>query len=151
MFTRNQLVHAVLWPSRPKASISLIDTDGVEVAKFPIDKPMLGSDLVRFLPADFHISMDNVYLATLSGRILIQTRLPFDTVVVTEKAAVSIEDRVARMERREQRRQRRFERDQAELRAFREAEANRQGPPEPELVVPDGEPSDPPLPEGGAE
>lgn len=136
---RNMLVHAVLWPVGPKAAISLIDTDGVELANFPIDRPMLGSELARYLPAEHSVSFQQVQVVSLNGQLVVQTRVPFDTVVVTEKPVITTEERLERLERREQRRQRRFERDQEELRKLREQEAKRQGPElveEPEAPAP---------------
>lgn len=144
MFTRNQLVHAVLWPNGPKATASLIDTDGVEIAKFKIEKPTLGSELCRFLPADFHLDAYDCVALTLSGDLVIETRLDFDTVVVTERAEISIEDRMQRLERREQRRQRRQERELEELKRLREQEATRAGP---DLIEDDPEPDPAPEPE----
>lgn len=139
---RKLLVHAVLWPMTAKSAVDLVDADGVVRGGFKLTSPMLGSDIARFLPADFELMLESVNVVSMSGKLVHTTRSEFDTVVVTERAVVDVEERMQRLERREQRRERREAKQLEEIKRLRDLERNRNGP---ELIEePDSPPPAPP-------
>lgn len=134
MFERNQLAHLVFWPENNKSIVTLVDPNGVvidddgvelaepqemELASFKLDRPMLGMEIAKTLPADLCIKSENVTVVTMSGEIKVTTVAPFDTTVVTERPVISAEERLDRLEIREQRneaRQAKLARENRELR-----------------------------------
>lgn len=107
MFSRNELVHAVIWPDGRKSSIALIDPDGIVVATLPVREPLRGSDLSRLIPDGYCVDWDNCAVVNLSGEPVVRTVGQFDTAVVTERAELGFEERMQRLERRERRREKR--------------------------------------------
>lgn len=145
MLSRNELVHAVFWPLEAKKSvISLADADGVFQASFEITAPLKGADLAKLMPLNGLVLASNCYAFSLSGEILVTTHVDFETVVVTERAVIDTEERLARLERRELRRERRTALELQELARLREQEKRRAGP---ELIEPSPEPVPGPAPE----
>lgn len=136
---RNALVHAVIWPKGPKASIALIDTDeGVVHSEFKLTEPVKGSVYAAMMPDGFVLDCNGCTVLSMSGKLIVRTETEFDTVVVTERAEVTFEDRMQRLERRERRRERRERQLEEEARTLRERLAQREG--DAEAVV---EPSEP--------
>ena len=124
---RNDLVHAVIWPKGPAALAILYDTDGVIQGDVPIKDPVRGSVFANMMPEGYQISFSDCGVMSMSGELVIATRTPFDTCVVTEKREMTFEDRLIAMERRDRRRQLREqerEREHAEL--LRRAEEREQ-------------------------
>lgn len=105
MFDRNQLVHAVVWPNGRKASLSLIDTNGGIQSTFTVREPLRGSDLAKMVPDGYRVHCDDCHIVTMSGDVVVGTRAAFDTAVVTERAELTFEERMQRLERREARRE----------------------------------------------
>lgn len=105
MFTRNQLVHAVLWPLAKRVSITMLDAEGVVHGEFVISKPMLGSELARMVPDGLFVAGEEGELSvfSMSGDPVIATRVEFDTEVVTEKREMTLEERFAQLEMRQRR------------------------------------------------
>ena len=119
MYDRNQLVHAVIWPKGKTATITMLDAEGVVHSEFAVREPMKGSELSKMIPPGYGVEFDDCTVLSMSGEILVRTVGEFDTAVVTERAQVTAEERLQRLERREMRRERReLEREQenAELR-----------------------------------
>lgn len=101
MFDRNQLVHAVIWPIDELSAAALIDTDGVIQGRMPVYKPVKGDELSRMIPKGYCLDFENCHVIKMSGDILVRTIGVFDTAVVTERAEVTFEERMQRLERRE--------------------------------------------------
>jgi hypothetical protein len=139
MLKRNELVHAVIWPVTADAQYNLVAMETVEIkgeptvkevilGEVPVTAPVRGSDLAKMIPDGCCVKYDGCTVVKLTGDILVRTVAPFDTAVVTEKAQMSMEERMQRLELRERRRgQREKEREQetARLRAELEAERER--------------------------
>jgi len=107
MFERDQLVYAVIWPSASEALVQLIDTDGVVVAAYPVLEPLKGSEVIKMVPDGYCLGFERCHVVKTTGSILVNTGVKFDTAVVTERAEVTFEERMARLERRERRREQR--------------------------------------------
>lgn len=147
MFDRNQLAHLAIWPREKNSRITVLDGDGVVYASSRIDAPMRGSDIAKLLPPRFFVDLGDCAAFSMSGDVLIRTVAPFDTTVVTEKAVISFDERMARLERREYRREKRQERLENENKRLRdEIEAARVIDPEPAA-----EPAPEPVPEPAPE
>lgn len=127
MFDRNKLVHLVIWPQGKKSAYTLTDGHGEVAAQVEVDEPIKGSDLARMIPDGFYVIVKDCTVLTMSGKLVVATKAPFDTAVVTERAVVTAEDRLLRLERRERRREERAAAAEAEnkelLRRLKEAEA----------------------------
>lgn len=117
MLTRNQLTYAVIWPSGPDAALQLVTDDGEVYGEMSVTEPLKGSELAKLMPDGMAIVADQCSLITTSGKILVQTKTPFDTVVVTERAELTFEDRIAAMEVRERWRDRAYRAKMAEMQA----------------------------------
>lgn len=119
MLDRNTLVHAVIWPQGPNAMVTLVDPDGVVASVVKVKEPLRGSDLAKMIPQGYGVETDACTVLSMSGELLVRTEGEFDTAVVTERAHVSFEERMARLERRERnnaKRQRRLEEENRLLR-----------------------------------
>lgn len=101
---RNKLTHAVLWPNGAEAAYSLVSPDGEVIATVALIEPVKGSDLSRLMPDGFEISLNNATLVFKEGRYT-NERQPFDTVVITERREVTLDQRLARLEMRDINRQ----------------------------------------------
>lgn len=110
MLSRNQLVHAVIWPKGPDSVVSLIDADGVDQAHVKVRQPMRGSDITKLIPEGYSVLPEECHVVTTSGELLVNKGVKFDTAVVTERPEVPFEERLAALERRERRRVKREER-----------------------------------------
>jgi len=104
MLSRKELNHAVLWPNGTKAAYSLVSSDGEVVATVPLTVPVKGSELVRLMPDGFGVTLNNATLVFKEGAYT-NERQPFDTVVVTERREVTMDERLARLEMRDANRQ----------------------------------------------
>lgn len=143
-YDRNQLVHAVIWPQGPDAaSATLYDTDGVVLSEVPITEPVKGSVWSALMPQGYKLDIAGCTVISMSGEVVVKTRTDFDTVVVTERAEVSIEETIRRMTVKAMRQERARE----ERRAQRQAERQQEREDEPELVEDD---TDPVTPEDSA-
>ena len=141
MFTKNQLVHAVIWPVTNEAAMELIDTDGVVQSNVPIQQPQKGDEVSRMIPEGFEVDVMDCYVVDLSGEIIKGSKAEFDTAVVTERAEIGFEERMARLERKEKRREKREARREQELiEAQRELKELRKA----KKAKKDAEPKDPP-------
>ncbi|KJZ25120.1 hypothetical protein [Tritonibacter mobilis] len=139
-YDRNQLVHAVIWPEGPDgASATLYDTDGVVLSEVPITEPVKGSVWSSLMPQGYKIDIAGCNVISMSGEVVVATRTEFDTVVVTERAEVSLEHTMQRMVNKAVREER--------LRAERRAQRQAQREQEPQLVEDD---ADAELPEDTA-
>jgi len=148
MFNRNQLAHLVIWPNAKTAVVSLIDPDGEAVSEMSVREPIKGSELAKKMADGFAIHTKRCSVVSVSGDIVVRTRIPFDTAVVTERPVISFEDRMARLERRERRRELKAEADAIEnekLRAI--VEAQKKTLKENEAVVEEVEQTTEPTPE----
>ena len=137
MLTKNRLVHAVIWPNGEKPEITLTDKEGVIQSYMRVRGPMRGDELSRMIPDGFIVDVHDCSVVNLSGKILVGGVGEFDTSVVTEKATLSFEERMNRLERIERRRQRRQADLEAENKKLREelrAELEAEAEPEPEVV-----------------
>lgn len=139
---RNALVHAVIWPNGPEASLALLDTDGVVQSEFRLTEPTKGSFYSSMMPDGFVLDCNGCTVLSMSGKLIVRTEVEFDTVVVTERAQVTFEERFARLERLQRRRDIRERKLEEEARTLRERLAQREGEAEP-LVQPP-EPETPP-------
>ena len=149
MFDRNKLSHSVIWPAGPDANIHLVNQNNDLVAAFEVKEPIKGSDLAKLIPADYTLDFENCIHVTMSGDLVIGRQIEFDTVVVTERAEVTFEERMARLERRELMRERERQRERLELQRLREQAAAREQviEPEPEVIEDVGQPDEPQLDE----
>lgn len=127
---RNKLVHAVIWPKGENPRIALIDTDGVEQSVLTITEPVKGQHYSNMLPEGYHLEVQDCHVVSMSGKLVIATPVPFDTAVVTERAELTFEERLERMERRsiraEQERARREREREREVEALRQQLAERE-------------------------
>lgn len=105
MYTKNQLLNAVLWPTAAAASISLISPDGEVFGTFKLEKPMRGADLAALVPVHGEVSVKSVTVTGLRDELVIKTVVPFDTDVNTERRVITAEERLRRLELREDRRE----------------------------------------------
>lgn len=118
LFKRDDLVHAVIWPKGKSACVSLIDAYGVEQSLYPVRAPRKGSELAKMIPQGYSLLVHECLVVNMSGKLVIGTSAPFDTSVVTERAEVTFEERMNRLERiqvRRDARQAQLERENAEL------------------------------------
>ncbi|MGR3624505.1 hypothetical protein [Pseudophaeobacter sp.] len=104
MYDRNQLVHAVIWPVAGVGAATLLDGEGVLQSQIEIREPVLGSQLSKMIPQDFFLDVHDCTVVSMSGQLVVATKSEFDTVVVTERAALDYEERMQRLERRDARR-----------------------------------------------
>ena len=88
----------VIWPIDQKSKISILDEDGVVYGTMSLHVPMTSLELARFVPSWAYLETDNCHVTRLSGAMHCTTALPFDTTVSTERASISVEDRMARLE-----------------------------------------------------
>lgn len=117
MFDRNKLVHAVIWPAGEKPLVTLLDAEGVVLGEVVVREPLKGSELSKMIPQGCELEIDQCTVVNMSGEVIVETALPFDTAVVTEKREETFEERLANMERRIKRREKRAERLEQEHRA----------------------------------
>jgi hypothetical protein len=106
---RNQLVKVVIWPNGPDAQIHLHDAseDSVIVGEVHVKAPLMGSELARKVPPGYHLAVYDCTVVSMAGELLVTTEVEFDTVVVTERAEKTFEERFAELEMRERNRERR--------------------------------------------
>lgn len=168
MLTRKELTHAVIWPAAAGAILRLIapkwevvnpetgeveEMEDVPIGQIELEGPMRGADLARMMPDGMLLGGKGCNIVSLSGEVVHQTKRQFETVVVTERAERTLEDRLAAIESANRRRQREHEAVMKRL-AEKEAALNVVEPePTPELT-PEPEPEVTPEPtpesEGGA-
>lgn len=120
LFDRNQLVHAVIWPNGKNPGLTLVDTDGVVQSHVAIRMPVKGSELAKMMPPGHFVEPDQCTILSMSGRLMVGAKAPFDTAVVTERAEIGFEERMQRLERKERRREQRQKFLEAENRALSE-------------------------------
>lgn len=105
MIQRNKLVQAVIWPAGPNAHYSLIDAEGVELARVAVAAPVKGFDLAKVVPPGLSVDVTDCEVLSMTGKNVARTRAQFDTAVVTERPEITFEERMARLERRDKRRE----------------------------------------------
>jgi len=115
VFSKDDLVFAVIWPNGDDANMSLIDADGVYLAHVPVKAPVKGADLARMVPKGFKVDTAKCVVVHTNGGLMARTKAPFDTAVVTERRELSFEEKMQSFVRTEVRRQ--------QLRAAKRAEA----------------------------
>lgn len=124
--SRNELVHAVIWPKGNKSNLALIDGEGVIHGRITVEEPLRGSDLAKMIPDGLWLDPQNCTVISMSGELLVNTKAPFDTAVVTERAETSLEQRLAMLERRERRREERERKNREENERLRQQIADQQ-------------------------
>lgn len=102
--TRNKLTHSVFWPGKGDSTFALVNPDGEVLPEVFFNAPFRGSDIAKLVPDGFEILTDNAVVLSMSGKVLIGEPTDFDTVVVTQRAEVSLEDRLAQLERKDRNR-----------------------------------------------
>lgn len=143
---RFELTHVTIWPTSAKALVAL-QHNGKTIGQFGLTEPLLGSVLAKSVPDGLDIQLENCIAVYMRGEMIIATSIPFDTVVKTERARPSLEDRLERLENLERRKVRLLE--QQARRAEQEEVIETPPSPEPEpapVVEPD--PSPAPEPKG---
>ena len=151
-YCRNGLVHLTVFPSGESASYALHDPQTGEVyAIVPVRDPIRGSDLSKMIPDGLHVEFADCVVFNLSGKLLIGTAIEFDTCVVTERAEITIEERLQRMELRDQRRQALERKRQEEFERWKREQAEMQVDPteteEAPVIEPETAPEAQPEPE----
>lgn len=145
MFNRNQLVHLVIWPNAKDARYNVVDPDGVVVSVVKVNEAVKGAEISKVMPEHFQLVPHGCTVLSMSGDLVVKTKAPFDTAIVTERAVVTAEERLQRLERRERQREKiatLWQQERAELMArLKDAEAVVEEPapepapePEPEPV-----------------
>lgn len=111
MITRDQLSQLVIWPQGQKAQLSLVEAEhGEALASYVIRGPVKGSDLARMMSPNFYLDVEGAIVVDMNGEVVIGKPIPFETTVVTERAEISLDERLSRLERREKRREKREKR-----------------------------------------
>lgn len=99
MYDRNQISHLVFWPNGKGSSLALVSDQGEVLSQLDVKEPVKGSELAKFVPNGYSLDPGGCVVLSMAGQIIVGTKAPFDTSVVTERAEVTFEERMARLER----------------------------------------------------
>lgn len=107
MFARNKMVHWVFWPAlKEQSRLELYGPDGDMIAVWPVKEPIKGDVVARMVPDGHFIEAIKCTVVSMSGRLIVGGKGAFDTVVVTERPVLTMDQRLEALERRERRRER---------------------------------------------
>lgn len=97
-FDRDKLAGCFAWPDADDATVTLTDPDGVMVGRFHLLKPMDGLALQKMIPDKYGLYFQGCTVISPKTGISRGTRIPFNSVVVSERQSVGVEERLARLE-----------------------------------------------------
>lgn len=98
MFDRKTIVGGVIWPNAAKAKLHLVEEDGEVLGSIDVDLPIKGDDLVKLIPEGCGVLLEKCNVMRLRGPLMRKTTSPFNSIVVTERNSMTLDERMARLE-----------------------------------------------------
>lgn len=96
---RQELANVVIWPAGSNAIMRLLTEDGEPIAEYGIQAPVKGSELAKLVPEGMVVDASEAVVVRMTGKIVHQTKTDFETIVVTERAEKTLEERIQQIER----------------------------------------------------